>query len=110
MSRTYTNCKTGKPAHGDCGDYHRVKVTTPRNVFEHYKEGNMIQISPQAAYDNLRQLEHVDVATSAFYRQLAQEVLANSEVSLSWRQAIADRLNQANHLLEMLTVGDNDSY
>ncbi len=70
----------------------------------------MIPISPQTAYNNLRQLEHADVATSAFYRQLAQEVLANSEVSLSWRQAIAERLNQANHLLERFTVGDNDSY
>lgn len=70
----------------------------------------MLQISPQTAYDNLRLLEQVDAATSASYRQLAQEVLANSEVSLTWRQAIADRLNQANHLLEMLTVGDNDSY
>lgn len=70
----------------------------------------MIQISPQAAYDNLRLLEQVDVANSAFYRQLAQEVLADSDVSLTWRQAIADRLNQANHLLEMVTVDDNDSY
>ena len=70
----------------------------------------MMQVSPQTAYDNLRLLEQVDVAISALYRQLAQDVLANSEVSLSWRQAIADRLNQANHRLEMVTVDDNDSY
>jgi hypothetical protein len=70
----------------------------------------MLQISPQTAYDNLKLLERVDVATSAFYRQLAQDVLADSKISLSWRQAIADRLNQANHLLEMVTVSDNDSY
>jgi hypothetical protein len=70
----------------------------------------MMQVSPQTAYDNLRLLEQVDVAISALYRQLAQEVLANSEVSLSWRQAIADRLNQANHMLEMVTVDGNDSY
>lgn len=70
----------------------------------------MMQVSPQTAYDNLRLLEQVDVAISALYRQLAQDVLANSEVSLSWRQAIADRLNQANHMLEMVTVDDNDSY
>ena len=69
-----------------------------------------MQVSPQTAYDNLRLLEQVDVAISALYRQLAQDVLANSEVSLSWRQAIADRLNQANHMLEMVTVDDNDSY
>jgi uncharacterized membrane protein len=59
-------------------------------------------ISPQSVYDNLRLLEHVDVASSAFYRQLAQEVLADPKVTLTWRQAIADRLNRANHLLEML--------
>ena len=70
----------------------------------------MMQVSPQTAYDNLRLLEQVDVAISVLYRQLAQDVLANSEVSLSWRQAIADRLNQANHMLEMVTVDDNDSY
>jgi hypothetical protein len=70
----------------------------------------MITISPQTAYDNLKLLEHVDVASSAFYRQLAQEVLADPKVTLSWRLAIADRLNRANHLLEMLTVDDNDSY
>lgn len=70
----------------------------------------MIRISPQTAYDNLRLLEHVDNVTSAFYRQLAQDVLADPEVSLSWRQAIADRLNQANHLLAILTVSNHDSY
>lgn len=69
-----------------------------------------MQVSPQTAYENLRLLEQVDVALSALYRQLAQDVLANSEVSLSWRQAIADRLNQANHMLEMVTVDGNDSY
>ncbi|HEY9651954.1 MAG TPA: hypothetical protein V6C95_14920 [Coleofasciculaceae cyanobacterium] len=69
-----------------------------------------MRISPQTAYDNLRLLEHVDVATSASYRQLAQEVLADPKVSLNWRQAIAERLNRANHRLEMVTVGGNDSY
>lgn len=70
----------------------------------------MMQISPKTVYHNLRLLDHVDVATSAFYRQLAQEVLADPEVSLVWRQAISNRLNRANHFLEMVTVGDNDSY
>jgi hypothetical protein len=67
-------------------------------------------ISPQTVYDNLRLLENVDVVRSAFYRQQAQEVLADSRISLRWRQAIADRLIQANHLLEMRTVGKDDSY
>lgn len=69
-----------------------------------------MQTSPQIAYDNLRLLEQVDIATGAFYRQLAQEVLADLNISLSWRQAIADRLNRANHLLEMRTVDNDDSY
>lgn len=69
-----------------------------------------MKISPQSVYDNLSLLEQVDVATSALYRQLAQDVLANPDVSLTWRQAIADRLNQANHLLAMVTVGNDDSY
>ena len=68
----------------------------------------MMPVSPQTAFDNLRLLETVDVASSAFYRQLAQEVLADPKVSLNWRQAIADRLMQANHLLGMQTVGDSD--
>lgn len=67
-------------------------------------------LSPQTVYENLNSLERVDVAKSAFYRQLAQEILADTQVSLSWRQAIADRLNQANHLLAMVTVGGDDSY
>jgi hypothetical protein len=70
----------------------------------------MILISPETVYDNLRLLEQVDTASSAFYRQMAQDVIADQKVSLSWRQAIAERLNQANHLLERLTVDNNDSY
>lgn len=70
----------------------------------------MLLISPKTVYHNLRLLDNVDIATSASYRQLAQEALADPEVDLIWRQAIANRLNQANHRLEMLTVGDNDSY
>jgi hypothetical protein len=69
-----------------------------------------MQISPQTAYDNLQMLDRVDIAKSAIYRQLAQEVIADPEVSLTWRQAIADRLNQANnHLLATQSVSE-DSY
>lgn len=70
----------------------------------------MVRFSPQTVYAHLRLLDHVNASGSAFYRQLAQETLADPDVSLIWRQAIADRLHQANHLLAMLTVGDNDSY
>jgi hypothetical protein len=67
-------------------------------------------ISPQTVYDNLNFLEQGDVVKSATYRQLAQEVLADPQVSLNWRQRIAERLSQANVLLAMLTVGKDDSY
>ncbi len=70
----------------------------------------MTQISPRTVYHNLKFLEQVDVALSAVYRQLAQDVLADPNVSLTWRQAIANRLNHANHLLEMRTATENDSY
>jgi hypothetical protein len=41
---------------------------------------------------------------------LAQEILADPEVSLNWREAIADRLSQANHLLTTKSMTDEDSY
>ncbi|NDJ18464.1 hypothetical protein GS601_14370 [Myxacorys almedinensis A] len=69
-----------------------------------------MHVSPQMVYDNLDSLEQVDVVRSAFYRELAQAVLADSKVSLPWREAIADRLNQANHRLALRTVSGNDSY
>jgi Fe2+ or Zn2+ uptake regulation protein len=70
----------------------------------------MTVISPQTVYDNLNRLEQEDVVESAVYRELAQAALADPDVSLNWRQAIAERLSQANHLLAMLTVGKDDSY
>lgn len=68
----------------------------------------MLPISPKITYDNLKLLDQGDVDRSAAYRQMAQEAIANPDLSLSWRQAIADRLNQANLLLGMQTVGDKD--
>lgn len=70
----------------------------------------MTQASPQTVYDNLNLLEQADAISCATLRESAQEVLADPDISLTWRQAIADRLNQANHQLEMRTVGNNDSY
>ncbi len=70
----------------------------------------MLLISPKAIYHNLKRLDQVDITTSAYYRQMAQEALADPDLSLTWRQAIANRLNQANHRLEMQTAMDNDSY
>lgn len=70
----------------------------------------MATISPQLAYTNLKLLDDVNTTSSALYRELAQEVLADPKVSLGWRQAIADRLNHANNLLTMRTVNGDDSY
>ncbi len=69
-----------------------------------------MQISLQTAYKNLRLLDQVDIATSASYRQLAQDILADPSISLEWRQAISDRLNRANYLLTLVTVSGDDSY
>lgn len=65
---------------------------------------------PRQVYHNLRLLEHVNVATSALYRQMAQDILADSNVDLVWRQAISHRLSEANLRLERQTVGKDDSY
>jgi hypothetical protein len=69
-----------------------------------------MSISPETVYKNLKLLEQVDTSSSAWYRESAQETLADPEISLEWREAIADRLNDANHLLGVRTTGGNDSY
>lgn len=71
----------------------------------------MAVLSPQTVYENLTLLDDDNALSSATYREQAFEVLADPSVSLSWRQAIADRLNRANRLLALLTVGsEDDSY
>ena len=66
--------------------------------------------SPKTVYENLSDLEKVDVITSARYRQLAQAVLADTTISETMRQNIAERLQQANHLLALKTVDGDESY
>jgi hypothetical protein len=65
--------------------------------------------SAQTVYENLEQVDQVDALTSATYRESAQEVLADPEVSLDMREAIADRLHEANHELTIHAPND-DSY
>ncbi len=72
-------------------------------------ESNVL-VSPETVYENLNQLDQVDLTTSAEYREMAQEVLADSEVARDVREAIADRLNQANQQLINTTVSKTDSY
>lgn len=69
-----------------------------------------VSVSPQVVYENLNQLDQVDLTTSAIYRELAQEVLADSDINCDVREAIADRLNQANQQLATQTVSKTDSY
>lgn len=70
----------------------------------------MTNISPKKTSEHLDMLESADVTTGAVYREEAQDVLADPGVSLPVKQAIADKLNHANHLLEMRTVIGDDSY
>ncbi|MCU0525002.1 MAG: hypothetical protein MUF72_09280 [Elainella sp. Prado103] len=65
---------------------------------------------PQVVYEHLDHIDQEDVADSAVCREQAQEILADPEVSLSWREAIADRLRQVNLLLAKRTVSGGDSY
>lgn len=67
-------------------------------------------VSPRRVYSNLRKIDRVDLATSALYRELAQDILGTPGISLAMKQAIADRLNQANRHLGMQSSGGEDSY
>ena len=71
---------------------------------------NNVVISPETVYKNLDQLDKVDMTTSAEYREMAQDVLADPQVNFDVREAIADRLNQANQQLATMTVSKPDSY
>lgn len=67
-------------------------------------------VSVETIYENLNNLDQVDLTTSAEYREMAQEVLADSHIDCGVREAIADRLNQANQQLINTTVSKTDSY
>ncbi len=66
--------------------------------------------APEKVYENLEQLGQVDVAQGATYRKDAVDVLADTDVSLEMRTAIADRLGQADHLLSLKNVDPEESY
>ncbi|MEL6398542.1 MAG: hypothetical protein AAFR26_05580 [Cyanobacteria bacterium J06626_4] len=66
--------------------------------------------SPDKVYENLEKLDQADTAQSAEYRQDAVEVLADLEVDIEVRQEIADRLDDANHLMTLNNVDGEDSY
>ncbi|PZO17669.1 MAG: hypothetical protein DCF25_10745 [Leptolyngbya foveolarum] len=64
----------------------------------------------QKLYEELVGIGQMDVSAGAKCREQAQQVLANPEISLNWRNAIAERLHEANHTLGIKTVTGDDSY
>jgi hypothetical protein len=69
-----------------------------------------VSVSLETVYENLNKLDQVDLTTSAEYREMAQDILADSDINKDVREAIADRLNQANQQLINTTVSKTDSY
>lgn len=65
---------------------------------------------PSDIYTHLEQLDGNDPVESATYREQAQDILANPNIALKIRTAIADLLMQANQQLTLKTVGGEDSY
>jgi hypothetical protein len=65
---------------------------------------------PSDLYTHLEQLDRDNPVESADYREQAQEILANPNIALKIRTAIADLLLQANQQLTLKTVGGEDSY
>jgi hypothetical protein len=65
-----------------------------------------MEISPENVLENLAQVDRVDVTQSAVFREAAIDVLADPKVSQDWREAIADRLNEANLELTIHSVDD----
>lgn len=68
------------------------------------------KIPLQKLYEDLAGIGSMDVAKGAECRKQAQLVLANPKISLNWRDAIAERLHEANHTLAIKTVTGDDSY
>ena len=66
--------------------------------------------APEKVYENLENLGEVDVAQGATYRKDAVDVLADADVSVEMRTAIADRLGQEDHLLSLKNVDPEESY
>ena len=68
------------------------------------------KIPLQKLYDELANIDQMELTASAQCREQAQQVLANPGISLNWRDAIAERLHEANHTLGIKTVTGDDSY
>lgn len=74
------------------------------------RDKQISRIPLQKLYEDLANIDQMDMTASAECRELAQQVLANPKISLNWRDAIAERLHEANHTLTIKTVKGDDSY
>ncbi len=68
------------------------------------------RIPLQKLYEDLANIDMMNTLEGAQCREQAQQVLANPKISLNWRDAIAERLHEANHTLAIKTVTGDDSY
>ncbi len=68
------------------------------------------RIPLQKLYEDLANIGDMTMMAGAQCRERAQRILANPKISLNWRDAIAERLHEANHTLAIKTVTDGDSY
>jgi hypothetical protein len=68
------------------------------------------KIPLQKLYEDLANIDMMNTLEGAQCREKAQQVLANPTISLNWRDAIAERLHEANHTLAIKTVTGDDSY
>ncbi len=85
-------------------------VETPTNVPSDTTQLPQQKIPLQELYEDLAGIGAMDLDAGAQCRQQAQQVLANPKISLNWRDAIAERLHEANHSLGIKTVTGDDSY
>ncbi len=60
--------------------------------------------------EELQGLDSPDPVTRAVSREKAQDLIGSPEVDLEQREAIADRLMEANQALATQNVGKEDSY
>ena len=68
------------------------------------------RIPLQQLYEDLANIDQMELSEGARCREKAQQILANPKVSLNWRDAIAERLHEANHTLAIKAVTGDDSY
>jgi hypothetical protein len=69
-----------------------------------------LQLSPKNIYHRLRWLDEMDILSGAQCREMANQVMADPTIRLSLRQAIANRLNLADRLIEVRMIKGDDSY